>query len=284
MRLSLQTHSIARSQLREVFLGAHSPENLPIAIELEYVFERPPFDLRTDAVVLSRFMMKIRDKTTWGEVLQELETRLQDWEILGKGQEALRNQQLAQLFGQLSPSFLSEVESFEIGNSECVSLAAFDSLLQAHDLRLEPGLKDYLVLVSYTETKELDCVPYKKLKQAFMPHVVEPSGKEIEWKFSGDQQEALAKECALLLSTKLMDRGLTLRAVFQAKLKEVLTLEEFERGLNGLHMNEVVGEQTKALAEIVKTEEDRNLISIAKLEALLVHFGVNPFPSPRILT
>jgi hypothetical protein len=265
MRLSLLSNGIGKSQLADAFLASRAASSLLVEAELEAILAVEPFCVTEElAALLHRLLNKCQ---TWGEAFNLLNEDLQHWEILSKTQEDIRNQQLLQLFTH-APDLVAAGEV----TSDLVPLDSFEILMLKHGFRIDSSLRAYIEYLSFLETHQLDLVPYQQLKHAFTTQQSEltASAQAIAWSFSGSQEEALAKECALLLSNRLIELNTTLRTAFQAKLKEEMTLSELENGLKALGMEENCGVQSQALVG------ETGRISVARLEALLVHFGAHP--------
>ena len=262
MRLSLLASRIGKSQLTETFLQSRAASTPLEEAELGTLLGAAPFSVTED---LEALLQRLGSRCqTWGEAALLLNEDLPGWEVLSKTQEDIRNQQLLQLFTH-APDLLATGEI----SSDMVSLDSFEILMLKYGFRLDPSLRLYIEYLSFLETRQIDCVPYPQLRHAFTTQQAEltASTQAISWTFSGSQQEALAKECALLLSNRLIELNLSLRTAFQARIKEEMTLEELEVGLKSLGLEENCGVQSQALVG------ETGRIAVDRLEALLVHFG-----------
>ena len=265
LRFSLLSHGLSKAQFTGAFLAAHPPTAQLNPTDFETVLVTAPFNVTEELEALTH---RVTSRcATWGEAAELLSDDLPHWEVLSKTQEDIRNQQLWQLFTH-TPDFHATGEL----TSDFLSLSSFELLVLKHGYRLDVSLRHYIEYLSYLETHQLDLIPYRQLRHAFTTTQAElaASAQAIAWNFSGTQQEALAKECALLLSNRLIELNVSLRTAFQAKLKEEMSLEELESGLKTLGLEEACGKQSAALVG------ETGSISVSTLEAFLLHFGAHP--------
>jgi hypothetical protein len=213
------------------------------------------------------------DRRRMTEVLQS-SLRLHDlaglvgtWRVLEDNEEEQFDNLLAQMIKGKQARFLTTCQLYDQERTGTISLSAFFAAAKASGLDLEPRVKLYIKLLSYSYEHKLDSAPYAGLIEAFAKGTDPEDIEHLEENSEAEQEQIVTK---LLRSVGMhLKSGHTLAAVFNAK-RGLITPEGLLEGLNSLLVDKVQKQEFLMLVATLQSDRYEDpVIELSDFEAIL---------------
>jgi hypothetical protein len=256
--LRMQMHRMTSEQAAQLLFDASNAS--PSAQQTMLINE--PFEFQDE-----------EDRRKLTEVLQsslrlhELAELVGTWRVLEDTEEEQFDILLAQMIMGKQARFLTTCQLYDQERTGRISLSAFFAAAKVSGLDLEPRVKLYIKLLSYSYEQQLDSAPYSSLIEAFAKGK-NPEDMDSLEEISEAEQEQIVTKLLRSVVTHLKS-GHTLASVFNAK-RGLITPEGLLEGLNSLLVAKVHKQEFLVLLATLQSDSYEDpVIELSDFEAIL---------------
>lgn len=271
LSMKMQIHRIPRDSLLTTLYGR--PDNkAPLSVhELARLLRKRPLAISSpqDSEALARFLLGnqfIATYKTAGDTLLEF---IENWTILTSAEEGDFDQQLSQVILEQRSSIKNSCKTHDKCLTGTISVENFKEVLNDLKIYFSEELLSYMSLLFYTNSYQLDIVPYKRFLKAYSEPLNERVDNEID-----EKQTKMVKKYLERIAEKLQEKGLTVKEAF-AESNGFISYEQFAEGLRELSMPEVPEQDLRMIVEALQYEEDYEVpcVFLEELEDVLGFYG-----------
>ena len=134
-----------------------------------------------------------------------------------------------------------------------------------------PALLQYLSLLFYSHSYELDAVPYRNFVRAY---------SEARDEEADEEKAKIVRQHLAKIAQRLTECRQRVRQTFKADGKGFVAPDQFMQGLKALGLDTLPQDEVVLMLEALQYEEDDDsmCIHVEELEEILEHYGVHKGP------
>lgn len=270
--LRMQLHRLSKTDLSVSLFGQHLVDVPLSRSDLQKAFARAPFKFRPEeSSGLAQFLLDSGSSTPTG-LLAKLQGHLEDWEVFSKADEEEFDRQLSLLIPKNKDALKDSCKAHDLHNTGLVTAQRFTQSLQRLHIEFPHSLLQYVSLLFYSHSQQLDTVPYRSFIKAYSEE--RPAEDEGEEQKAENVRSYLAR-----IAQALNDKRLVARTVFKADARGLVSLEEFISALRLLELNDIGQDKAELVLDSLQCEEEEDAcVLIEELEGILEYYGVHKQP------
>ena len=262
-----------RMQLRRIpkdqFLLALFGENPDLGRQLDKkdllkILTQEPFKFNPEEIAdFTSFLAGSTVDKIGSLILQNTE----DWEIFNTSDEENFDNQLSLLILKNKKDLKKACKARDLTDTGFVSLEEFAQILNEKDVYFPPSLLQYISLLFYSHSYQLNSVPYKNFLKAY----------------SQDEEDKanVVRSFLASIAQHLSDSNITVRQAFKSDKNGLIDPPSFLNALKRIGINEAEQDVVGLVLEALHFEGEEDLyVFIDELEEILEHYGV---PSSEIM-
>lgn len=281
INLRMQLHRIHKENLIEALLGTGMPSMKEISDQdIIYLFTSSPFDLtRKQAVCLVEYLFEGEKTIESPKFLDKFYNSIKDWKVFTTSDEEHFDRLLLSLVFEHKTKIEEYCAKLDKENRGIISLENFFKFMNDNDIILTGRLKEYLIVLFYSNNLELNSVPYKQFIQAYSAQ-----DDAID-----DPKTSLVQKYLEKIAVQLINMNKSAREIFTFDRNGLILTDDFTAGLNLLGIEVVPSENISIIMEGLQYELEKRVICIYidELEDILETFGVpnnNKFDTSEIFS
>eukprot|EP01022_Parablepharisma_sp_SALTPOND_P033043 TRINITY_DN88088_c0_g1_i1.p1 TRINITY_DN88088_c0_g1~~TRINITY_DN88088_c0_g1_i1.p1 ORF type:complete len:1103 (-),score=136.21 TRINITY_DN88088_c0_g1_i1:4307-7615(-) len=313
LRLCLRIAKIPFAEIKEKLFPTLELEDTISVHELVKTFKRKPLNLKSDALLLGRYLVEPTDA---GEIefSELIEAPLK--EILAKMQSVIgeyqlwteEDQQKLQLAIEEKLEKIADKLSNEIPvlNAPTISREIIENVLKKSGANLTAEEMDYVTLKPYEELRDINALKsqyvvdmleaaverYQKKVEELPFDVAESGKKQSESKtdteyqtIDEDQMILIAQKCFYEIAQKLLARNLNIHSLYKNRVftkkidgedVELLTQPDFINGIQELNIEDMQPLQYACLIQVLAINDEDKHLRVQDLVQILEDYGVSP--------
>lgn len=257
--LRLQLHRISKEHAVKLIYEARnaSPTTLKHKLETE------PFELTNEAE-RSQMLRVLNGPLS----LQEIAEHLGKWQVLQDLEEEKFDAKLISLIKPARARLMTTCELYDSNQSGVISISEFFTAAKSCGIELEPRMKMYIKLLSYSFEHQLDSAPYTSLIEAFAKED-EDDESSVFANVSELEQEQIVTDLLKSVVRRMRLLGKTPKSAFESA-NGLLTPNGFLEGLNALLPEKIKKKDFLILLATLQSDNYEDpIIEVSDLETFI---------------
>lgn len=270
VELRMQLHRVPKENLLETLTGNKSSGLKEIDCqEIVMVFTNAPFSFsRNEAICIAQYLFNGEKTMKYLDFTQKFYSATEDWEVFTPKDEENFDSYLINFVSKHLTSLDTYCSECDQLNKGIIKLQEFRECLDKLGVILPQRVLNYLLVLFYSHSLDLNSVPYKQFLQAYTTHEEAISHEE--------QRDIIFQKYLSEISQGLLAKEKSVRDVFQYDTNGNVLAEDFIKALEMLEIPEIPTEELLIVLEgLTHSPEDRVIcVDIQDLEDLCQNYGV----------
>lgn len=281
INLRMQLHRIHKENLMEALLGTGMPSMKEITDQdIIYLFTSSPFDFtRKQAICLTEYLFEGKKSIESSKFMEKFYNSIKDWKVFTTSDEEHFDRLLLSLVFEHKAGIEEYCSLLDKENKGCIASEEFFRYMDQNNITLIGRLKDYLIVLFYSNNLELNSVPFKQFLQAYS---AQDDGGD-------DPKTSIVQKYLEKIAAQLITLNKSVRETFTFDRNGLILTEDFTEGLSLLDLEEIPPEHLTIIMEGLQYELEKRVVCIFvdELEDILETFGVpnsNKFDTSEIFS
>ena len=282
----MQLYRLPKTKLATTLFGKNYDPSGKVTSNLDSQLQKQPFNVEDDSErdSLKKFLTQDAKQAKAGDVVARFLDHLDEWEVFSPDKEQVYDKQIANVISQNLQNFKDACKVNDINREGIISLTDFMDVLSTLGVKFDPEPMQYMKLLFYSHSFELNKVPYAQFIDAYGAPAEGSEAGEESYEDEGDEfadiddlgeeeRAAIVRECLKVIAKALKQSGKTCKKAFKAK-GAMLYSDEFIKGLEGLKIQNFDKNVLVIFMESLQSEEEEDelCIDFPYLENLIEHY------------
>lgn len=272
-KFRLQLHRIEKPAFFDSLFGSNLQSKTIHLQELVLSLSKSPFNFsRQEGQQLAGLIFGPVKNLSILEFSSKFDEKVGEWDVFTQKDEEAFDSFLLGLVSQNDKILFNLCENFDIQNKDYISVDEFESCIEQLKLDIPERVRKYMLVLFYSNSLELNKVPYKQFIQAYLPS---------EEKVAEEQKEDLIFKYLENIAQYILRFGKKTREVFKYDQNGHILAEDFISGLKLIGFPEIPKDHLLELLENLQNNKEERIvcISIRDLEDIMENFGISVYNS-----
>ncbi|CAG9323322.1 unnamed protein product [Blepharisma stoltei] len=212
-------------------------------------------------------------------ITKKLFISLEDWPIFTQEDEKEYDEKLTEIIDIYFDSLIAGCKKNDLNNTGKISIEQFQTVLRQQNIELPRNMMNYIILLFYSTSLELNEVPYEKFLNAYHNQNAEEYEEDYEQgeEIADEERAKIVGHLLEIIAKVMKDKKVSVRDIFIQNHRGMVMPDNFVKGLQKLGVLDSIGQEFIILIlQALQCEDtDEMCILIDDLEEVFKHYGIS---------